>query len=132
MWADEEGEPDNEEDFDQPASGTKKRKLKATTVGRVPKGQDFWSILDKWFSGKLEALGKKMTGAKWKESVFNHFLSGLDSLFVYRFIEECRRLDEAGFNQTAVPDEAATSTVQDAVSGSGGASWPRFTLCLRI
>lgn len=66
VWADEEGEPD-EEEFDQPANGTKKRKLKATTVGRVPKGQDFWSMLDKWFAGKLEALGKKMTDAKWKE-----------------------------------------------------------------
>ncbi|KAF9062169.1 hypothetical protein BDP27DRAFT_1428211 [Rhodocollybia butyracea] len=45
VWMDEEPEPENEEDFAQPSTGTKKRKLKAT-VGRVPKGQDFgvWSI----------------------------------------------------------------------------------------
>ncbi|KAE9385472.1 hypothetical protein BT96DRAFT_1007020 [Gymnopus androsaceus JB14] len=102
VWVDEEGEPDIEEEFDQPATGTKKRKLKPATAGRVPKGQDFWSILDKWFAGKLEVLGKKMTDVKWKE-----------------FIDECRRLDEVGFNHTALEDVATTSAAQAPVSSIG-------------
>ncbi|KAJ3912337.1 hypothetical protein F5877DRAFT_84919 [Lentinula edodes] len=42
------------------------KKRKTAAVGRVRKGQDFWSLVDAWFVSKRE-LGKKLTDPGWKQ-----------------------------------------------------------------
>ncbi|KAJ3925568.1 MAG: hypothetical protein NXY57DRAFT_1068417 [Lentinula lateritia] len=42
------------------------KKCKTAAVGRVRKGQDFWSLVDAWFVSKRE-LGKKLTDPGWKQ-----------------------------------------------------------------
>ncbi|THV04276.1 hypothetical protein K435DRAFT_851101 [Dendrothele bispora CBS 962.96] len=63
---------------------TKKRKLKEAAGSRVPKGQDFWSLIDKWFSEQQAKFGKRITGAGWKS-----------------YLEDIVRFDEAGFKLTS-------------------------------
>ncbi|KAJ3803768.1 hypothetical protein F5876DRAFT_84489 [Lentinula aff. lateritia] len=89
VWL-EEGDIDEGDNEYTASSGTKKRKLKPAATGRIAKGQDFWSLVDKWFVKKLEELGRKITDSKWKQ-----------------LIEEYRRLDEAGFKE--VPAQAPGS-----------------------
>ncbi|KAF9060809.1 hypothetical protein BDP27DRAFT_1370194 [Rhodocollybia butyracea] len=113
VWVDEEGEPDNDDEFSQPAAGMKKRKIKPATAGRVPKGQDFWSVLDKWFLEKLETLGKKMTDMKWKE-----------------FINECRRLDEAGFDSSALQEMPMSTSAVGAQTSSPTNGASPTTACI--
>ncbi|KAJ7711757.1 hypothetical protein B0H16DRAFT_1815801 [Mycena metata] len=53
-----------------PAPPTKKRKIAATSHGggRIPKGKDFWSQVDKFFTQKIVEFGSKnLQGAGWKE-----------------------------------------------------------------
>lgn len=55
-----------------PAPPTKKRKIAATSHGggRIPKGKDFWSQVDKFFTQKIVEFGSKnLQGAGWKEYV---------------------------------------------------------------
>ncbi|KAJ3832687.1 hypothetical protein F5878DRAFT_666338 [Lentinula raphanica] len=60
IWAAEE---DDDADGEQPPEGaTKKRKR----GGRVAKGQDFWSLVDAWYSEKKKDLGKKLSDPRWK------------------------------------------------------------------
>lgn len=66
VWL-EEGDIDEGDDDYTASSGTKKRKLKPAATGRIAKGQDFWSLVDKWFVKKLEELGRKITDSKWKQ-----------------------------------------------------------------
>jgi len=64
-------EPDNgsahssdiEEDSTEPTA--KKRKLSAA-VGKVPKGKDFWSRVDKFLSKLMVQYGASMKTPQWK------------------------------------------------------------------
>ncbi|KAJ3844655.1 hypothetical protein F5878DRAFT_655675 [Lentinula raphanica] len=74
-------DPRGENSSEPPAK--KRKTLKQTAGGRVPKGQDFWSLVDAWYQEK-KSLGKKITDAGWKQ-----------------LIEDYIRFDEAGFRNPA-------------------------------
>ncbi|KAJ3858248.1 hypothetical protein EV359DRAFT_88025 [Lentinula novae-zelandiae] len=61
---------------------TRPRTVKSSAGGCVPKGQDFWSLIDSWFNSKKD-LGKKLTDEGWKQ-----------------LLEGYVRFDEAGFKST--------------------------------
>ncbi|KIJ57690.1 hypothetical protein HYDPIDRAFT_34876 [Hydnomerulius pinastri MD-312] len=75
--SDEDGEDGDEDDGDdadgidhdgdEPPSKRKKVSSKAAPPGRVRKGQDFWSAMDKALAKDVERLGKDMKDTKWRE-----------------------------------------------------------------
>ncbi|KAF9070029.1 hypothetical protein BDP27DRAFT_1420465 [Rhodocollybia butyracea] len=97
IWAKEEegDESDTDESLAVVEDGRKKkkRKLKTHGGGKVPKGCDFWGLIDQWFKEQLDEkeLGKKMSDPRWKQK-----------------IEGFRRLDEAGFKNLASPSNTTT------------------------
>lgn len=76
-----EGEDDDsfEDSRSSPAPPTKKRKLSTQTQGggRIPKGKDFWSQVDTFFTKKITEFGtKNLQNAGWKEYVHRGYSSG--------------------------------------------------------
>ncbi|KAJ7922126.1 hypothetical protein B0H13DRAFT_1551081, partial [Mycena leptocephala] len=68
----EEVEGEVEDSRSSPAPATKKRKLSTQTQGggRIPKGKDFWSQVDTFFTKKITEFGtKNLQNAGWKEYV---------------------------------------------------------------
>lgn len=68
---DEENDPNSQSSMDP--SAPKKRKhtdepTPTATVGKVPKGQDFWSRVDKWLAALFKANGSEsMKTPKWQK-----------------------------------------------------------------
>ncbi|KAJ3856893.1 hypothetical protein EV368DRAFT_61327 [Lentinula lateritia] len=62
--ADDTTSEDNADGSTRPAKCP--RTVKSSAGGRVPKGQDFWSLIDSWFNSK-KYLGKKLTDEGWKQ-----------------------------------------------------------------
>lgn len=56
-------EDDSEANTAAGQSGGKRKRV----AGRVPVGQDFWSLFDKWFAEKIKAWGVDLTSVSWKE-----------------------------------------------------------------
>ncbi|KAJ3875812.1 hypothetical protein F5051DRAFT_442067 [Lentinula edodes] len=95
VWLEEDGldvvpaEADSEnfspspETQEQPAKKRKKT-LKTAAGGRVPKGQDFWSLVDAWFIPKRKEFGEKLTDPRWR-ALLDDYVS----------------FDEGGFNRTS-------------------------------
>ncbi|THH11816.1 hypothetical protein EW146_g7921 [Bondarzewia mesenterica] len=69
MWKDwmTSAETPPSADDDSPTGTPVSKKRKA--VGKVPKGEDFWSQVDAWFSGKLEAWGTDLQQLAWQQYV---------------------------------------------------------------
>ncbi|KAK7464373.1 hypothetical protein VKT23_006540 [Stygiomarasmius scandens] len=104
----------NEDDSAQPAGSflldeeepsKKRRKLPEKTGGRIPKGKDFWSLVDKFYDEKKKEFGKKITDPNWKS-----------------YVDGVLKFDEAGFKD---PQCIATGTVNMTTPTSAG---PALTL----
>lgn len=66
LWEEEAAsnvEESPQEDSEPPA----KRKKVAKNQGKKPKGHDFWSMVDEWYSEKMKKLGTKITDSGWKQ-----------------------------------------------------------------
>jgi hypothetical protein len=66
----EEVDDDESTENGSPGPTSKKRKLGATSQagGRIPKGKDFWSLVDTFFSKQIIKFGSKnLQSAGWKE-----------------------------------------------------------------
>ncbi|KAJ3900294.1 hypothetical protein F5879DRAFT_993015 [Lentinula edodes] len=93
VWVEEELTDDTTSDVDNAAAPSnadgstrpakRPRTVKSSAGGRVPKGQDFWSLIDSWFYSKKD-LGKRLTDEGWKQ-----------------LLEGYVRFDEAGFKSRA-------------------------------
>jgi hypothetical protein len=71
------GTPDeSDEESPEDTEGTHiKKKRKRTTGGRIPKGEDFWSKVDAFFTKEIAKRGRHLVGTQWKEYV--HWINDL-------------------------------------------------------
>ncbi|KAJ3933654.1 MAG: hypothetical protein NXY57DRAFT_1037448 [Lentinula lateritia] len=58
--------PEMQAEGQEQPSRKRKKTLKSAAGGRVPKGQDFWSLIDAWFIQKRKHLGDKLTDPGWR------------------------------------------------------------------
>jgi hypothetical protein len=58
----------NGDDSDTAEPGSKRQH---TQVGRIPKGEDFWGRMDKWFVQMIAQYGRTLSGPHWKEWVLS-------------------------------------------------------------
>ncbi|TRM70312.1 hypothetical protein BD626DRAFT_563968 [Schizophyllum amplum] len=69
----DESVEDTERDDDRPAKrtadGTRKAGSSRKRGGRIPNGQDFWSLVDAWFARETKSRGRDLTSVKWKDYV---------------------------------------------------------------
>ena len=72
----DELEDDGVEDDDQDDHTSRKRKKTGARSrgGQVPKGDDFWSRVDKWFEEEIEKRDRNLTGPLWKRWSFLYFV----------------------------------------------------------
>ncbi|KAF9072511.1 hypothetical protein BDP27DRAFT_1418126 [Rhodocollybia butyracea] len=109
LW--EEEKDGNNVDEGGPEGSKPPAKRKKSSNGKKPKGHDFWSMVDEWYSDKMKTLGTKVTNSGWKQ-----------------LLEEFVSFDEGGFVGPS-PDFGTVSQAnferqQSSVFGSTKPSFP--------
>ncbi|KAF9026698.1 hypothetical protein BDP27DRAFT_1437431 [Rhodocollybia butyracea] len=85
-------------EFSEPPA--KRKRASKNHTGKKLKGNDFWSMVDDWYSKKVEELGTKITDSGWKQCIapFFVFMHETNLLLNFtRLLEEFVRFDEQGF-----------------------------------
>ncbi|KAJ8073540.1 hypothetical protein PM082_011816 [Marasmius tenuissimus] len=69
VWADEESAHSPEADGEPVQKRAKKTNNTKAAGGRVVKGQDFWSLFDRFMNDKVKELGHKIAEPQWRSYI---------------------------------------------------------------
>jgi hypothetical protein len=87
------------------------------------KGNDFWSMVDKWFTARMQPdqLGNSWTTPAWTKYVYLISITSLLlTCYEHRFIEETLEQDRARFKTVLNVNPFLTDFMAEETGGTGG------------
>ncbi len=124
--------PIETEDGSRPSSsmssvsrGKKRRRHNLQMVGAQLKGNDFWSMVEKWFAARMQTdqLGTSWTTSGWTKYVLHSYIYWFSITeikgYEHRYIEETLTQDRAKFKPVPSVNPFLTDFMTEVTEGDG-------------